>query len=256
MSDWNPTQYLRFAEERTQPVHDLISRVRSDAPKRILDLGCGPGNSTAALRNRWPTAEVIGLDSSASMIEKARHDCSGMEFLVRDACGDLGDLGNFDLIFANASLQWMPSHDILIPRLFRMLNDRGVFAAQIPQYDHMPISRAIADLAASPRWASLLGEVRTGFSFYSDMFYYDVLSPLADEVQMWATEYFHVMDDHNDIVAMVGSTGLRPYLDRLPDDRTEEFKAHVLEALRSIYPSRGDGRVLFPFKRLFVVASR
>jgi trans-aconitate 2-methyltransferase len=256
MSDWNPTQYLRFANERTQPVHDLISRIRSDGPKRVLDVGCGPGNSTAALKARWPMAEIIGLDSSNSMIEKARHDCPGMEFLVRDGCEDLSDLGTFGLVFANASLQRMPAYEVLIPSLFQLLGPGGVFAAQIPQYDQMPISKAISDLAASPRWASVLDNVRTGFSFYPEGFYYDVLSPLTNIIQMWATEYFHMMSGHEDIVTMIESTGLRPYLDHLSGEQATEFKADVLRAVRSIHPSQRNGRVIFPFKRLFVVASR
>ncbi|NLT38796.1 MAG: methyltransferase domain-containing protein [Methanomassiliicoccus sp.] len=254
MSDWNPTQYLRFVNERTRPVHDLISRIDTAEPKRILDIGCGPGNSTIALRDRWPAAKVIGLDSSKNMVEKARQDCPEAEFLVRDASGDLSDLGTFDVVFANASLQWMPDHEALIPRLFKLLGEEGIFAAQLPQYDQMPMSKVVAELVSTPQWSPKLGDVRTGFSFHPDGFYYDLLSQLTDDIQMWATEYFHIMPGHSDIISMMESTALRPYTDHLEGEQIVDFKASVCKVLKTTYVAQQDGRVLFPFKRLFVVA--
>jgi len=256
MSDWNPTQYLRFINERTRPVHDLISRIDTAEPKRILDIGCGPGNSTIALRERWPAAKIIGLDSSKSMVEKARQDCPEAEFLVRDACSDLADLGIFDVVFANASLQWMPDHESLIPRLFKLLDGEGIFAAQLPQYDQMPMSKVVAEVISTLPWSLILGNVRTGFSFHPDGFYYDLLSQLTDDIQMWATEYFHIMPGHSDIISMMESTALRPYTDRLEGEQIVDFKASVCNLLKSTYIAQLDGRVLFPFKRLFVVARR
>ncbi|WP_026069040.1 methyltransferase domain-containing protein [Methanomassiliicoccus luminyensis] len=256
MSDWDPKQYLRFGKERTRPVYDLTSHIGLDEPRRILDIGCGPGNSTAVLEQRWPGAHIIGLDSSESMIKKAKEDHPNIEFVSRDACDDLSDLGDFDIVFSNASLQWMPDHPSLIPRLFGMLRERGTFAAQIPQFDRMPASQAIDEVVASDEWRDYFLDFKSGLVHNPDELYYDILCERASSIDIWATEYHHIMPDHQAIVSMLSSTGLRPYLERLNREKARTFKEAVLENLVKRYPTRVDGKVLFPFKRLFIVASR
>ncbi len=256
MTDWNPQQYLKFKNERNRPIYDLILRIEIERPERILDIGCGPGNSTRALMDRWPQSEIIGLDVSRSMIERAAIDHPEIKFVVRDANEDLSDLGHFDLVFANASLQWMPNHETLIPRLFDLLHSKGVLAAQIPQFDRMPISHVLREIERLPEWTEFFKNFKSGFEFYPDAMYYDLLCGPATDIDIWATEYYHIMPTHETILDMIASTGLRPYLDRLPTDKVPEFKNAVLERIKVEYPTRCDGKVLFPFKRLFLVASR
>lgn len=254
MTDWNPELYLKFKNERTRPVHDLIARIGFDDPQQILDIGCGPGNSTAALKSRFPGAQIIGIDYSEAMIERAKSECPGVRFIAGDASGDLSHLGTFDLIFANASLQWLPKHDVLLRRYFGMLRSGGAIAMQIPQFDRMPISRVIEDVACSQQFNGFFTNFKTGMYYNADGLYYDVLSEHCGEVNMWATEYFHVMSGYTAIIEWISSTGMKPYIDQIPKESQPDFVAQVEDGLKTQYPLQKDGRVLFPFKRLFFIA--
>lgn len=256
MSDWSPQHYLAFKNERNRPIFDLIAHIGMEAPERILDIGCGPGNSTAILEDRWNESEIIGLDISKSMVEKATTDHPEIKFMVRDASKNLSDLGAFDLVFANASLQWVPDHEALIPRLFDLVARNGIFAFQIPQFDRMPLSRAICEVERSNKWAQYFKGFKAGFQFYPDPLYYGLLCGPSDSIDMWATDYFHVMPSHEAILEMISSTGLRPYLEQLPEDKIADFRMDVLEQIKEEYHSQFDGKVLLPFKRLFVVATK
>ena len=251
MDDWNPSLYLQFKDERTRPVLDLIAQLKTE-PGRVLDIGCGPGNSTAALKARFPQAEIIGLDFSETMIERARAECPGPTFLVGDAGGDLSGLGSFDLIFANASLQWLPNHGELLHKYVSMLTSGGVIAMQVPQYDRMPVSALIDRIACSPEYTGFFSDSESGMFFYPDSFYYDTLSPFG-AVEMWSTAYFHVLSGHYAIIDWISSTGLRPYIERLPRELQPAFIRDVREGLRQFYPPQEDGKVLFPFSRLFFI---
>lgn len=253
MSDWNPQLYLKFKKERTQPVRDLIARIELE-PKRILDIGCGPGNSTAELLKRFPNAQITGIDYSGAMIERAKNECPGAEFIVCDAGGDMSSLGTFDLVFSNASLQWIPNHERLFNKIFPMLRRGGAFASQIPQFDLMPASRAIDSAANSPEFRDFFVDLNSGMFYYSDKFYYDLLSSLSGEVYMWSTEYYHVMDSHEAMVEWFKSTALRPYTDTLPKESLCGFFQKVKEELEKCYPRQKNGKALLPFKRLFVLA--
>lgn len=256
MSDWEPEKYLKFKDERTRPAHDLLSRIELLAPERILDIGCGPGNSTAALKERWPRSEVVGIDNSPAMVERAQSDHPDIRFMVMDARKDLSSLGRFDLVFANASLQWIPDHDLLLPQLLGILTSNGVLAVQIPQFEEMPISKAIPEAAMSGEWSPYFTSFKPGFTFRPAKTYYDVLSGKARYLQLWSTDYYHIMPSHAAIMEMMESTGLRPYLDRLPSSQISAFKRAVMERLEDCYPCQKDGKVLFPFKRLFIIASQ
>jgi len=254
MSDWNPELYLQFERERTQPVRDLVSRIELPNPARIIDLGCGPGNSTVVLKNRWPDASIVGLDRSPAMIAEARRACPDVEWVEGDAGADLSHLGLFDLVFANASLQWLPDHRRLLPRLFSLIRIGGALAVQIPKFADMPVAQALQEVARRPEYTSLFAGFDSGVQSLDESLYYDVLCGASRAIDLWVTLYYHVLKNHPAIIEWVKSTGMRPYLDRLPEDQRAAFTAQVLARIRKQYPAQCDDRVLSIFKRLFFVA--
>ena len=256
MNDWKPDLYLKFEKQRTQPAIDLASRIDISAPKRIIDIGCGPGNSTLALKNRWPNAEITGLDSSPAMIAQARKEYSDINWICADASGDFGEFGRFDIAFSNAAIQWIPNHEELIPNLFSMLDTGGVLAVQVPNTAKMPVHLALQTLVQSERWRKRLSDVDM-HSTFSAAYYYDILSNITDDIDLWETDYYHVMENHNAIVQWYSSTGLRPYLSRLDSlDDQADFLDEFEKALKIAYPDQNDGLVLFPFTRIFFLARR
>jgi len=252
MSDWKPDLYLQFRNERTQPSIDLAMKIMAEKPRRILDIGCGPGNSTNVLRTRWPQAKIIGLDSSAAMIAEAKAKYPTIEWVCADASGDLAHLGRFDIVFSNAAIQWMPDHKRLLRTLFAMLNPGGVLAVQAPNVARMPVYIELRRLAASDKWKHRLTGLDRPHSRHGARFYYDIICGLSDMVALWETRYFHVMNTHADLVKWYSGTGLRPYLNCLADDALRAgFLADLETALRHVYPIQADGKILFPFTRIF-----
>jgi trans-aconitate 2-methyltransferase len=259
MPSWNADQYLKFANERTQPARDLLARIAIDKPRTAIDLGCGPGNSTALLAERWPNAAITGLDSSSAMIRAAEHDYPGRGWQVGDiADWAAGPENIFDVVFSNAALHWLPDHRKLYPALLRHVAPAGALAVQVPMNLDAPAHTAMRELAATPAWACLLppGGVREWHVHHPSL-YYDLLSPLAARLELWETEYLHVMENTAAIVEWYKGTGLRPFLDALPSDaERENFLADYADRLEDAYPAQPDGRVLFPFRRFFLVAYR
>ena len=259
MPTWNPEQYLKFAEQRTQPCRDLAGRVDVWRPLRIIDLGCGPGNSAEVLARRWPDAAITGLDNSASMIAKAREVRPECEWRL-GGIGEWAEESNerFDLVFSNAALQWVGDHATLFPRLFEHVETGGALAVQAPGNYDAPPQRLMRDLAASAGWRRWFGNGKAATWHTHDLdFYYDVLVSQAARLDLWATEYWHVLPDAAGIVEFYKGTGLRPYLDVIGDGaERERFLAEYLEALRPEFPLQADGCVLFPFRRIFIVAYR
>src|SRR6478672_11822675 len=188
MPDWNPDLYLKFSDHRARPAADLIARIKLENPKRIIDLGCGTGNSTEQVHARWPQAEITGLDSSASMLKQAgtRHP---------DWQWDHTDIdqwrpeSSFDLIFSNAALHWLGDHAALFPRLFQHVSHGGALAVQMPNNFHSPAHQAMKKVAASPRWSAALTNVSEKFGVQPAAFYYEVLRKLATHLDIWETEY-------------------------------------------------------------------
>ncbi len=254
MADWNPALYLKFENERTRPTRDLVARVQVQNPRRLLDIGCGPGNSTAVLKERWSDASVTGLDKSPAMVEKAKQSRADIEWVQADAGEDLARFGQFDVILANASLQWLPDHRQLLPRIFESVSPGGALAVQIPQFDRMPMAQALADASRRPEYAAYFTNFDTAICRLEDAAYYDVLCGASREIDLWVTHYYHVLENHAAIVEWIQSTAMRPYLERIPAERQPGFVEQVLERVKQFYPVQTDGRVLFLFKRLFFIA--
>lgn len=256
MPSWNADQYLRFAAERTQPALDLVARIQLASPARAIDLGCGPGNSTEVLARRWPDAELVGLDSSAAMIEAATRDHPHGRWSV----GDIATWSTaepYEIVFSNAALQWVPDHRSCLPKLFRGVAPDGAFAFQVPANLGAPAHRLMRELGASPSWSAFFRGTVREWHVEEPSFYYDVLAPLARRVDLWTTEYLHVLPNAKAVVEWYRGTGLRPWVDQLPDDNhRDRFLAAYEELIETAYPPQPDGRVLFPFRRLFVIAYR
>jgi trans-aconitate 2-methyltransferase len=257
MPTWDAAQYLRFAEQRTRPCRDLVAQIAVEAPGRIVDLGCGPGNSTAVLAARWPGAVVTGIDSSAEMIAAARAGKPEGVWEVGDiATWAEGEREAFDVVFSNAALQWVGGHAAVLPRLLGRVAPGGALAVQMPNNHDSPAHEAIDATAAAFGHLLPVGGVRTWHVEPPEL-YYDVLAPHAAAVDIWETEYLQVMPDAAALVEWYKGTGLRPCLDALPGEAARQgFLAEYGRRVEVAYPARADGRVLFPFRRLFVVAYR
>lgn len=256
MPTWNPRQYLQFADERTLPCRDLVRRVNLAAPARIIDLGCGPGNSTAVIAERWPNAKITGLDSSSDMIAAAGKSQPKNTWITSDIMTwAQGEAAPFDLVFSNASMQWVNDHAIAFPRLMKHVAPGGAMAAQMPgNYDAMA-HELMRELAKSPQWRDHFPHGVREWHVRDLPFYYDILSPHAARVELWATEYMHIMPDSNAIVEWYRGTGLRPFLDSLGSDADRDrFTKEYGQRLQAAYPRQSDGRVLFPFRRVFMIA--
>lgn len=252
-TDWNPELYLKYRNERTQPSIDLVSRINLADPATAADIGCGPGNSTLAILNRWPNIRITGIDNSPAMIKKAKGDYPGQQWILADAM-ELDASVKYDLVFSNATIQWIPDHERLLDKMWNMLNAGGALAVQMPLYQLMPVSAAIEEAARS-RWHDETTGVMEIFTFHTPDFYYNVLAAFNARIEMWVTSYVHVMQSHEEIAEMIKSTGMKPFLDRLKkkSDR-QQFESAALENIKKVYPSQQNGRVLFPFKRMFFVA--
>jgi trans-aconitate 2-methyltransferase len=254
LTQWDPSLYLRFGDERTQPAIDLAARVSLEAPRRIIDVGCGPGNSTAVLRRRWPLAEVIGLDSSAEMIGRARRDAPDQQWICEDAARFAGSQA-YDLVYSNATLQWIPNHRDLILRLWDAVANGGALAVQVPANRQSPLHRALTAVADCEPFRKHLDDARRLFTYHPAGFYYDLLAQNARRYDTWTTEYLHVMQSHDDLITWYRGTGMRPFLQALENDgQRQAFETAVLSEARSGYPLQSDGKLLFPFRRLFFVA--
>jgi len=247
---WNPEQYLRFADERGRPFLDLTSRVGAEAPRRVVDLGAGPGTLTSLLAARWPDAEVLAVDSSPEMVERA--------LALDGISAEHGDLrsweppGPVDVLVSNAALQWVPGHLELLPRLVGMLAPGGWFAMQVPGNFEEPSHAIRRDLAAEAPYAPHLRGVAHPAS-HDAATYLRVLQGLGLEVDAWETTYLHVLRGEDPVFEWVSGTGARPTLQALPQELRETFETEFRARLRRAYPDEGQGVVL-PFRRLFAVA--
>lgn len=255
-ADWDAAQYLKFKDERTRPVVDLLARVRTEAPRRCFDLGCGPGNSTAVLRQTFPDAEIVGLDRSPDMLAKARADLPDIPFVQADLATWTPD-APCDVMLSNAVLQWLPDHAALLARLAGGLAPGGSLAVQMPDNFDEPSHTLMREVAAAGPWASRLGaagEARTRIASVDA--YYGWLRQAGCSVDLWHTTYVHPLQGTRAIVEWFKSTGLKPYLDALENAERTAFLDSYAEKLDLAYPAQPDGTVLLRFPRLFFVARR
>lgn len=254
MFSWNSNQYLQFANFRTQPAIDLVQRVNLNNPMRIIDLGCGPGNSTAVLKQRWPNAIITGLDSSKQMIEAAKQSDPNGVWQVGDASLLQAD-EPFDLIFSNAMLQWLPDHAKICKNWIKQLKSGGAMAIQIPAHYNLPVRQEILTISRDSRWNAQMETARQLLTHYNPEFYYDVLVDVTSKIEIWETIYYQEVDGPEQVLEFVKGTELRAYLELLnSDEERKEFEQLLLERYHITYPRSVNGKVLFPFKRLFILA--
>lgn len=250
---WNPTDYLGFGSERLRPAVELLNRCPLESPKRIADLGCGPGNATALLARRWPNAEILGIDSSAEMLAEAGGGPVRARWIAADIAAWEPDAPQ-DLIFSNAALHWLDRHEDLFPRLMAMLAPGGLLAVQMPRNFAAPSHALLREVAADPRWRDRLSGVLRADPAWEPEAYHDLLAPVSPALDIWQTEYLHVLLGEDAVLRWVRGTALTPVAAALGEDAFAEFEAVYREHLRDAYPMRSDGATLFPFKRLFIVA--
>lgn len=254
-TSWDPSVYLRYGDERLRPALDLLGRIDADAPARVVDLGCGPGNVTAILKRRWPGAAVLGIDGSAAMLEKARTAAPDCAFEQADF-GTWAAAAPVDVIYTNAALHWLDGHAALFPRLLGQLAPGGVLAVQMPAMHAAPIRALQHVVAAEGPWAKLLREVGGAPPILEPGQYWDMLRPIAADLDIWETIYLHALTGENAAVQWASGTSLRPFLDPLPDGLRAAFLAAYSAAIAPHYPRRADGTTLLPFRRLFIMARR
>ncbi len=252
---WNVDQYSKFINERTRPAAELLSRVDLDTVLQAVDLGCGPGNSTVILKRRWQEANVVGLDNSEEMLVAARRDCPGIEFVLQDLSTWRAE-PQVDLAFSNAVFQWVPDHKTLLPQLCAQLAPGGVLAMQMPHNHEARTHKSMREVACENKWSVDLTGVRNEPPVLDAQTYYDVLSPLMSNIDIWETEYFHVLDSIDSVVEWLKGTGLKPFLKPLTAEEQKTWLELYKEKLVGFLKQQVDGKVLLPFPRLFVVASR
>jgi trans-aconitate 2-methyltransferase len=250
---WDPKTYLAFGAERTRPAAELLARVFVDAPGRVADLGCGPGNSTALLAARWPDADVTGIDSSPEMLKEARASGTGANWQEADvATWTPGE--PFDVVFSNATLQWIGDHARLLPQLMKAVSKNGVLAVQVPRNFDEPCHTLIHEIARNGPWAEKLKGVRDWWNVLSPAEYFDILEPHARSIDLWETNYIQVLDGEDAVFRWMSGTGLRPFANALEGAEREAFLAAYRARVAAAYPIRKSGRTLYPFRRLFLVA--
>jgi trans-aconitate 2-methyltransferase len=254
MPQWNPAQYQRFSDERSRPFFDLVSRVSDDDVRTVADLGCGPGNLTKTLLDRWPEASVVGVDNSAEMLAAAAKipPQPHLQFVSGDIATWQPD-HPLDRIISNAALQWVPDHPILIPRLVSFLAPYGVLAVQMPYNFDEPTHTVLEELLTQEPWVNILGPRQQQYFVQMPAWYADTLHGLGCQVDLWETVYYHLLTGPNAVVEWVKGTALRPTLSRLNEAQQQEFLTSYGERMRAAYPEGLHG-TLFPFCRLFFVA--
>jgi trans-aconitate 2-methyltransferase len=256
MEDWSANQYVKFEDERTRAVRDLLAQVPLSAARQVVDIGCGPGNSTELLAARFPQATVTGMDSSTDMLAAARKRLPGCEFIQ-------GDISNWrpahavDLFFANAIFQWVPDNEAVMLRLMGDLQPGGVLAVQMPDNRGEPSHVLMDEAAQAGSWSQAYGGRKPGrVRLPAPSHYYDLLVPFAAHINIWHSIYYHQLANAAAIVEWVKSTALRPYLDPLSPSERAGFLADYHERIARAYPALSDGKVLLRFPRLFIVATR
>jgi trans-aconitate 2-methyltransferase len=250
MATWDPDRYLTYADERGRPFLDLLARVGAEDPTTVVDLGCGPGNLTALLARRWPQARVTGVDSSPEMVAKAAATGIDSELADLREWVEQTPEASVDVLVSNATLQWVPGHLELLPRL--AARTRGWLAFQVPGNFDEPSHVLRRDLSAEEPYAAHLAGVEEPAS-HDPATYWQVLTEAGLEVDAWETTYLHVLHGEDAVLDWIAGTSLRPTRAALPTELWPAYESELRRRLRAAYPVR-DGRVLLPFRRIFAVA--
>lgn len=252
---WDPAIYLKYQGERTRPAADLLAHIPNEAPEHVVDLGCGPGNSTALLAARWPEAALLGVDSDSAMLARSR--TSGLKATWQEA-----DIATWvpetppDVIYSNAALHWLDHHETLLPRLMNLLGDNGTLAIQMPRNHAAPSHTLLAEVAHAGPWAKVLAPVLREAPVADPETCFRWLAPHAHRIEIWETTYLMRLSGADPVLSWVRGTVLRPVLEALSERHEAAFEAAYAERLRTAYPREPDGSTLFPFKRLFITARR
>jgi len=250
---WDPGLYLRFTDHRLRPALDLMARVPLAEARTVYDLGCGPGNVTKLLAGRWPQARVTGVDASPDMLAKAKS--------IPNIAWQQADLSTWraespaDLVYSNAAYHWLGAHDVLFPHLFEQVASGGFLAVQMPRQHLKPSHQILFEMVRERRWNFLKDAIRED-PVHDPGFYYERLAPQAASLDIWETEYLHVLEGREPVLNWFKGSNLRPVLDRLDASQQPEFLRIYGERLLTAYPPRSDGRTLLPFLRIFIVAQK
>jgi trans-aconitate 2-methyltransferase len=250
---WDPAQYLKFVDHRLRPAVDLLSRIDLAEPAEVCDLGAGAGNVTRHLRERWPRAHIVGVDASETMLAKAAA-IPGIDWQRADLAA-WRPPRPVDLIYSNAALHWLGDHERLFPSLLGMLAPGGVLAVQMPRNFAAPTHRLVAEAARSGPWRERLEPLLRPAPVAEPAFYYDLLAPRAAALDIWETEYLHVLEGDDPVKEWVKGSWLAQFLEALDEPERSGFEARYAALVAEAYPRRPDGRTLLPFRRLFIVAS-
>lgn len=248
---WDPAKYLTYADERARPFVDLLARVGATSPRRVVDVGCGPGNLTMQLAQRWPRARVEGLDSSPEMVDAARE--AGVDARVQDL-REWTPPADADVVVSNAVLQWVPEHADLLRRWVRGMPSGGWLAVQVPGHHAAPSHRLIGELADNPRWSSALAGTQRVSDVYGPQEYAELLTSSGCTVDAWETTYLQRLSGPDAVLEWLSGTALRPIRAALDDAGWQAFRGQLAPRLRAAYPQRPDGTTWFPFRRVFFVA--
>lgn len=254
MASWDPGQYLKFADHRLRPALDLMARIPPIEACTVYDLGCGPGNITRILAERWPAARVIGVDGSADMLAKARHQAPSVEFVQADLAVWTPS-APAELVFSNATFQWLGDHERLFPRLLSFAAPGGVLAVQMPRNFDAPSHRLLAETVEQGPWRDRLIPLQRRAPVASPQTYHRLLSPQAAALDIWEVDYLQRLEGANPVVEWTKGTALRPFLDTLAPAEQGAFLADYGRRVAAAYPPEADGTTLFPFRRLFIVAT-
>lgn len=245
---WDPTKYLAFADHRSRPFHELVARISATEPRRVVDLGCGPGNLTETLAPRWPDAVIEAFDSSPEMVEAAR--ARGLDARIADAT-TWSPAPDTDVVITNAVLQWIPTHPDLLRRWAAELPTGAWLAMQVPGNFQSP-SHTLVRAQIERSWSALSDVLRDHTPVLDPAGYADLLD--GCEVDAWETTYLQRLEGPDAVLEWISGTALRPVRARLDDESWTAFRAELAPKLRQAYPQRPDGTTWFPFRRVFAVA--
>ena len=252
---WDPSQYLKFASPRLRPALDLLARIPLEAPATVVDLGCGAGNVSRHLAARWPQARITGVDSSPEMLAAARQALPQIHWVEADV-GRWRPGAKMDLLYSNAALHWLPDHGAVFPQLLDDLVPGGVLAVQMPRNFGAPSHTSVAAAAREGPWRATLEPMLKPPPVHGPDFYYDLLLPGCAALDIWETEYLQVLEGEHAVAEWTRGTWLNPFLDALEGEMRAGFEQAYVRLVDAQYPRRADGTTLFPFRRLFIVATK